>query len=71
MTRNEVTCRKKNPDAGRNDYLLQWPRKAIAEIKENGYKKVIFKSVYSEKLCCPPPFPIFNCVNYFFFLYVF
>lgn len=41
------------------------------ELKENGYKKVIFKSVYSERLCCPlpSPLPIFNCVyNIFFYV---
>lgn len=44
------------------------------KLKENGYKKVIFKSVYSERLRCPlpSPLPIFNCVyNIFFYIYVF
>lgn len=41
------------------------------KLKENGYKKVIFKSVYSERLRCPlpSPLPIFNCVyNIFFYI---
>lgn len=45
------------------------------KLKENGYKKVIFKSVYSERLSTvalfPPPFQSLTVCIIFFFIYVF